>query len=365
MRKYIVVIVSLIFLSSPLYAGITGYTGTIEDGNTISLQGSSLGTKTASDLYRYGTFEDGVDGNVLDSVWDPAADTTASVTPRYDTDQLRGNSTMSVLCDFSQEGNKFGSDFGNDWAITPTSQKFYVSFWRYFELTGERTTNYKGCRFEASDTGLPQLNHLDQAAGGIYLTYGREDSSSPSGSPIGISRLPEGTWEREEYYLDAGTQGNADADIALYVDAVKVAELTSFIGLTGTKRFAKVRIGHYWRRVDNADPEHYYGTMKSWIDDVVIDNGVSPRMRIEVGNNQVYDDCTHREYQPYNLSTTGTWGATDITEVTVQQGTFTGAAYIFAVQEDGTAEDGFQITFATDTTPTSLKGINSKGVLHQ
>lgn len=77
--------------------------------------------------------------------------------------------------------------------------------------------------------------------------------------------------------------------------------------------------------------------LEIWIDDFVIDN---TRKRVEIGNNAVFANCTHREIQPAL-----TWSDNEITG-TFNQGSFeTGdTVYFFVIDEDGVPSEGHAVT---------------------
>ncbi|NTW27419.1 MAG: hypothetical protein HGA36_03775 [Candidatus Moranbacteria bacterium] len=96
----------------------------------------------------------------------------------------------------------------------------------------------------------------------------------------------------------------------------------------------------HWTKVsENPWPS---STTKVFLDALYIDNSFA---RVEIGDNAVYENCTHREIQP-----TTTWDASgNIILANINKGSFAdgAGAYLFVIDEDGTPSAGFPITFAT------------------
>jgi len=84
-------------------------------------------------------------------------------------------------------------------------------------------------------------------------------------------------------------------------------------------------------------------TAQSWFDDIYIDDSWA---RVEIGDENVYANCTVRE-----MIIPSAWSATEIT-ATVKQGTFAAdeVAYLYVTDSDGVTSDAYEITFGSTAT---------------
>ena len=126
---------------------------------------------------------------------------------------------------------------------------------------------------------------------------------------------------------------------------------------SGTLYFAQ-HDGIVTRPVDPVDLslvvwQNYWGNggglAKFYIDDPYIQFGT--QQRVEIGNNAVFENCTHREIQPAL-----TWSDTGITG-TFNRGSFEvgDTVYFFVVDENGVASDGYPVTIGgLPNTPSSI-----------
>ncbi len=91
------------------------------------------------------------------------------------------------------------------------------------------------------------------------------------------------------------------------------------------------------------------GTYSLYLDDIYVDNTLA---RIELGNNGDFSSCTHREMQiPTAWDSQG-----DSIDIQINAGTFVPGeeAWLFVIDEDGNASDGFPVTMS--------QSVNSPGV---
>lgn len=92
-------------------------------------------------------------------------------------------------------------------------------------------------------------------------------------------------------------------------------------------------------------------------DDVYIDNSWA---RVEIGDQQIYDECTHREMQ---IPTS--WSNNSI-EISINQGAFQdgGMVYLFVVDEDGTPSEGYPIKINNSIENPSNFDVNEDGTVN-
>jgi len=143
------------------------------------------------------------------------------------------------------------------------------------------------------------------------------------------TRWAKGEWIREEYYCDFGTQVKADGIYWTAINGKKDSEITKKTFLTDSSRMYQFRVGAFW------------GTGASdcyaFLDDVYFDN---TQARVEIGNNAIFANCTHREIQVPT-----TWSASSI-QISFNKGSFASGTkvYLFVVDASGNASNGFGIT---------------------
>jgi len=107
-------------------------------------------------------------------------------------------------------------------------------------------------------------------------------------------------------------------------------------------------VGHYYGNLKDANGDSYTGIRDAEIyyDDIYISQS---QARIEIGNNETWENCTHREIQ---IPTA--WTTDEIT-ITVNQGSFSNeGAYIFVIDENGGVSAGYPVTFSESTAPTNI-----------
>lgn len=86
-------------------------------------------------------------------------------------------------------------------------------------------------------------------------------------------------------------------------------------------------------------------TIKMFFDSIYIDNSFA---RVEIGDNPIYDNCTHREIQPTEI-----WSDNQI-QFTLNQGSFSdGQAYLFVIDENGNPSVGKEIIIGQSEIPIS------------
>jgi hypothetical protein len=90
-------------------------------------------------------------------------------------------------------------------------------------------------------------------------------------------------------------------------------------------------LGFYDSWWDSTTDNNYF-----FIDDAYYDTSLA---RVELGNNAVYDACTHRELQPLTA-----WTSTEVSFES-NWGSFTGGtAYLFVVDANGVPSAGYPVT---------------------
>jgi len=182
----------------------------------------------------------------------------------------------------------------------------------------------------------------------LSLEY-RDGQHSPSSDRIFINGQSSGATAWLTGWVDAATGLTISSTGQLYIDAVtgtfqigeNLMEGTTVLavvdGLAGDT-IAPWRYFHF---------QNYRGDFttgdrtleKIYMDDIFIQTGT--QARVELGDAPSWDACSHREIQPPCA-----WSANSL-EFTVNQGTFLNGttAYLFVVDESGTAGSGYPLSF--------------------
>lgn len=369
--KFIVIaIVSVLYIPGACIAApsVSNVVGTVSDGQNIVISGSSLGTNSLDIQWLNPNIEAGTtDADVsLPAGWTSATTTADYESPIYSETKAHSGakSIKSSTPDVDQYESFFYYDYGSD------ISSIYLSWWVYIEnlaCTGDciggsqwkifRLTSGEDALFadrNESNFYLTQQVAAPTATfvGGNYMFYNfcLDDAASydlncygginPATNP-GLYRpngIIEGGWRRVEIWAIPSTEDTQDGTVIVNLfDGTNT--ITSYVDYDGDTR---TRSSAYtWRY---AVWQNYLGNGLDYgdiyIDDVFVQ--VGSQARVEIGDNATWANCTHREIQIPTV-----WAVDEIT-ITVNQGSFeNGTAYLFVVDSDGTASDGYPIQFGT------------------
>ena len=154
-----------------------------------------------------------------------------------------------------------------------------------------------------------------------------------------------GNWQRLEFiYKSSSSAGVDDGSMVVRVNG------TTLYNNTDAITFAEGNLGWRYVAIGQGVASITSGVLSlgEYVDELYIDRSWA---RIEIGNNAVYADCTHREIQPAL-----TWSDTGITG-TFNRGSFNSGdtVYFFVIDEDGVASDGYPVTIGgLPNTPSSI-----------
>ena len=234
------------------------------------------------------------------------------------------------------------ADLGSDAGLIKLSRVGSVS-----EAAGGMGNNYNG----AGTFGISGM--MPAASADPYFLYNYDDVEVNMGtSPGHYCDIPWNEWCRIDTYSLVGTADTADGNMSWWITAESgndSFENDGIVTMTEGKEYTydSFLLGLMYANNDES------GDFELYLDDLYIDDTLS---RVEIGNNSVFEDCTHREIQ---IPTA--WAADEIT-VTVNQGSFAAAdtAYLFVVDADGAVSDGYQVVIgvtagSTITAPTNLQ----------
>jgi len=344
------VLFPLTVLAAP---SISGYTGTMSNGQSITISGSDFGN-TGPSILVFDDFELQSSGVTLSSQvraaqvgsWRSVANmegtypTYSNIFAHSGTNAVRFNfnDTVGILdCGYS----------GTGW-ISPVSgsvfQNIYFSFWTYLPAGQNVPGNGAYC------SGSPNWKVWWLSTNDTFQNdYSSEIITDPptetsicwtDGSTnracwgYGSFSFTKGRWLRWEGYLSAST--SSGSIYLWHTDSGQARNLVgSDTGRTiddGTTGWQYIHFPGYGR--PDANSNLYY-------DDIYIATGTGARARVEIGNNATYTSCTNLA-----VCTPTSWGDTSIT-ATVRTGSFgtTGTAYLYVTDSDGsTNSTGYEVT---------------------
>ena len=350
--KLITTILSICFITFFADDGLCKITSATLSGDSITITGTEFGPKSTPEPVFSDGFEYGSNGNLRDL--------SSGNWTTYLSDGPVVNSNVVRTGDYSVENIIIDGDNHNATGyhelVTP-SDRIYYSSWMHISTDSPLTGVGKMMRIGSTVSvdsyagdGIFGISDWNTSQGPYFFYTTGDGSTYPyAGTEQYRHDLSFDSWFRVEFFVQLSSPaGSSNGIIQIFwggewrniTDAVTLATLdtyslnTCLLGLMFTSPPAGTTISIH-------------------TDDVYIDN---TRARVEIGDKEVFADCTHREIQ------IPTAWATDEISVTVNQGSFSdGSAYLFVVDKDGTVSDqdpltegsqGYPITFTASTTCT-------------
>ena len=349
---------------------ITGVTGTISNGQSVTITGTDFGA-TGPTVKVFDDFDAGTSGNRIgDGVTSARVgswrDSSLACDPTHYSVYSTGaahSGSQSAYQDWGAAPNPDGGAmwFGLD--IGTPSARWYISYWVYIPSASDVPgygesggANWKLWWLSTddlygSDYGVQIISNdspMNMAFGPID---GGEDRCS-TGDYI-ESSFTKGRWMRMEFLLVGATDSSGaiygwlmDSANARYLWASDDNDNTLYAA--GSTGWRYLKMPGYARLDDDADT--YY-------DDVYVATGAGAQARVEIGNNATYTSCTNLA-----VCTPTAWGDTEIT-ATVRAGSFTtGTAYLFVVDASGNASAGKEITLGNTYGSAKIIGVSTGSI---
>lgn len=333
MRNAIILILFTLLTGQAHSQTVSGVTGTFQHGQSLTISGSSFGSKATAAPVKFDNFESGTVGQNL-SGWDlySAGD---GQEPKYSATRYRGVGSQSARSDFTN--NNYNSSFGFEERVMTTT--VFLDAWMYYDAVSPYSRNFKLWRsyYWSSTTPNFYLNyycvdqgsHYSQDGGGTWDIWPDSDSADIGGG-----------WHHFQTYYVQSSAGGTNGVVKLWLDGVELVNATGVNSRgAGENAWDTFWVGNYLGH-DAAAPCGTYGDANVYWDDVYIDTTQS---RAEIGNASIYTNATHREIQIPSA-----WSTGSIT-ITVNRGSFgaSDSVYLFIVDSDGSVSDGYPITFGT------------------
>lgn len=324
---------------------IFGTSAALVDGGSFSIQGRDFGQKNPAAPWVYQDFEDGTVGEEIigqdeGGFWHQGPPRE----PIYSQGKQRLPSEICMLQDYADDNNK---QFG----LIADCDTIYMSGWCYrddWASTAMLSDNQKlwGNFIACDDDGTPIVT-----PGARYDTYfayntGHMEINDANGSnlynnwSVGCNPMLN-QWFRMERYMAMGTVNGNNGVTWVAANLRKLGEITGTFFTSGDP-YCSWYVGHYFRNTSGA-------TLRVYWSEVYVDSTLA---RVEVGDNAVWANCTHREIQIPSA-----WRDDAIT-VTANQGTFPSgqALYVFVVNRYGQPSGGSAVTFATSSGEEGVPG---------
>lgn len=376
--KFLKVLVSALLLSmaggphaqaTPL---ITGVSGSITAGSTVTIAGSGFGLKPSGPPIKFDNFEGGSLGSQVANGWtaDGASNCGAPIhRPIYSNTILRTNSTKSVQCRFDEasdpgcagDGAHYSSSFGVSSVPNPGLPEIFMDGWVYYNPPATESRNVKLIRVHTAFNSTPNLfvniycaansdgMRVDQAVGTSAKVYDNCDQfACPHLEPWHGESWWEGNWRHIQLYLKQSGIGLNDGTVKMWTDGVLDPSATNWNNRAANTYWDTVFFGNYVGHDGDGSqaicPSSSTGNTFIYWDDAYVDNTLA---HIEIGNAPTYAACTHREIQiPV------TW-ATGSIVATINIGSFspTDKIYLYVVDASGLVNVNGFVLGAVDVIP--------------
>ena len=360
------VLTGLLFRQAFAAPAVTGVSGTVQDGQTVTISGSGFGA-TGPNVVLFDSFEKGTAGQSISITEDSAdigewkelgsSDATSTISSAY---AVSGGKSMQV--DWRP-----GSG-GGPGAYYPNVQNSYFlfSWWQFIptnrDVPGTNNVdgaNWKwfwmGDRHDGWPMGSDYAGQQHYGFNPDGSTYGIQgpvlghDEGSPARYDCGWypndSLFRKGTWMRVTMAMKNATSGGhiwqQEVSSAGHVIQFNVSNIVT---AHADDPWNILFLPGYGRGDSNA---------VAFYDDVYIATGDGARARVEIGNEPTYSASTNLA-----LITPTAWGDTSIT-ATVRQGQFDAeeSAYLYVVHADGTVNaTGYPVTIGAGAPAQAVGG---------
>jgi len=328
---------------------ITGASGNVVHGNSITISGGNFGSKSQAAPYKYDDFEDGSLGETIGDGWYTWSNISGKE-PIYSDAQTRASGIAEQTA-YLQHDVAYNSTLGVTGLNWGYDHEAYLSCWYYCTTAGAESRNFKILAFRggaAGDWDGPDIRadmYPNTDSGHAYVADCSKALIAQDWSLGG--NLMENGWHRVELWAHMGTSSSSDNDGICngWRDLSSWWVIEDFEYDFSTQDFDNIYFAAYFA-TDEGTP-----TPQMWWywDEIYIDTTQS---RVEMGDASTWNGCTHREIQ-----IPSSWSGDSIT-ATVNRGSFsTGTAYLYVVDSDGNVSPGYEVTISGG--PTYTLTVNS------
>jgi len=347
---------------------ITTISGDSKDGNILSLAGNNFGSKIISSPMKFENFENGVDGQIIagdnafgskscDDCWSDysALKNSGTEDPKYSSINNRPGSKLNVREHYVINHTiNPTTDFSDSTLVyegkRDITDKVYTSFWIRWDwgVSADTAYQFKMLRIGVHDGfgGWPGIFcnnwhqtdgiHVDNYSVGLYtapnvimdlpkdLAVGPEGGNPPTGNR---------QWGQVQVWAK-GDAVNGEVHLRYLNPSDNTVVTRDWKGPTITSGSWRDFI--FGQTMANVEPPNNLD-VNQFFDDIYIDDSWS---RVEIGNNQNYNNCTHREMQIPQA-----WTNNSI-NFKFNKGSFNVGdnLYLFVIDGNGVVSQGYPIT---------------------
>jgi hypothetical protein len=330
-----------LFLSAmaPLALGaptVSGVSGTLSSGQTVTVRGSGFGTKPTAAPVLWDNFEGGNSGSLIQGAaapvgrWDTGA---GSENPVYSTAKAHSGAKSAY--------NNFVNNYNSSLAKNMTFTRLYMDFWINADYLDQKSRNFKPWRLYG-DNDSYQLDYVWLCNGNLMNRV--QDSAGFSQGDWGGPNYSDNQWMHIQLVYNESSPNVANGTVRHFINSQVAGNDSGAIMTEKTSaHFEQIRIGHYWDRAAvDACPSNSGASV--YVDDVYIDTSWA---RVELGNASTYSGSTHREVQ-----LASTWADGSIA-VKFNPGSFASGstAYLFVTDANNNTSPGIAVTIGGASTP--------------
>lgn len=315
---------------------VTGVTGTVAHGNTITLNGFRFGTVLQAEPLIWDDFEGGTHSAKLANGWNSYPNATSPGALYNNGDAYSGS-----LSAYNEIGASGRGEFATSYQEFAPSDKTYASYLFKYTVTGDNYGIMKLSRLTSNYDG--PVAHTDHYNGPGDFALGYQPkadwgygNSNPGNGPLqrNVSGIGPDKWIRVEMYRELSTPGVDDGKLIWGVDlnTYQMSESIMTRDLDFSFQTNNFLLGLMLANRQND------GHFKMYIDDVYVNN---TQARVEIGNAATFSACTLREIQIPSSWTSNSIG------IMVNKGKLpSGTAYLYVIDDEGRVNAaGYPITF--------------------
>lgn len=324
---------AVIAASAQAAPAVSGVSGTLSSGQTVTIAGSGFGTKSTVAPVLWDDFEKGNSGSLVQN--------NAAQIGKWDTGA--GSEVVTYSTAKPRTGNKSAyHDFINNYnaslAKNMTFSRLYLDFWIAADYVDRVSRNFKPWRLYGANDSL-QLDYVWLCDGQLMNRVQDSWVVGDWGGP----KYSDGKWMHVQLVYQESTPGGSDGTIRHAIDSV-TAGLNSGAVMTrkAAASFDQIRLGHYWDRAA-VDACASNGGARVYIDDVYVDTSWA---RVELGNASTYATSTHREIQVPTAWSSGS------VSVKFNPGTFAAGttAYLYVTDSNNNTSPGIAVKIGDSAT---------------
>lgn len=334
---------------------VSGVTGTLTHGSSMTIAGSDFGTKTTAAPVKYDDFQSVTTGQPIDSgsPGGPAWTGGGTIEPIASADLLRSGTPYAKNMLSRWEPTGGASPDASNVNFTHDFTYLYLDAWFYHDTSGETSgsVNVKPWRIHTDNGGNPNSSGVVWVSGiGGDVVNCASDGDVPDDGVsdffpgVTASDLADG-WVHLQQWLYYGS-GNGTVDgtcITRLTGATTATETLSGTfnpGRTGFTAWTDFWIGNYVRSED------WSGTARFFWEAVYVDDTWA---RVELSDNATYTSASHREIQIPSA-----WSSTSVS-ATINRGSFAADAsvYVHVCTAANACSAGYAVTLGGEASPSA------------